>query len=167
MRAGQGIAGLTIAIQSKVASQVAKPDGLVVVDPDTELDFLHDLPVELMWGVGPVTKTRLAEIGVRTIGQLAKTPGWSLERLLGPAAGERLAALAWNRDPREIKTQRGHDRPELSRRLARSQLSRGSSDLRYAISLTGSVPGFGPNPWPVGRSRFAFALPISTRSPAP
>jgi DNA polymerase IV len=91
---------------AKIASQVAKPDGLVVVDPDTELDFLHDLPVELMWGVGPVTKTRLAEIGVRTIGELAKMPGWSLEQLLGPATGERLAALAWNRDPREIKTQR-------------------------------------------------------------
>src|SRR5881396_541290 len=91
---------------AKIASQVAKPDGLVIVDPDTELDFLHDLPVELMWGVGPVTKARLAEIGVLTIGQLAKTPGWSLERLLGPAAGEKLAALAWNRDPREIKTHR-------------------------------------------------------------
>src|SRR5207302_10380655 len=91
---------------AKIASQVAKPDGLVVVDPDTELEFLHHLPVELMWGVGPVTKPRLAEIGVRTIGQLAKTPGWSLERLLGPAAGEKLAALAWNRDPREIKTHR-------------------------------------------------------------
>jgi nucleotidyltransferase/DNA polymerase involved in DNA repair len=89
---------------AKIASQVAKPDGLVVVDPDTELEFLQDLPVELMWGVGPVTKARLAEIGVVTIGQLAKTPGWSLARLLGPAGGEKLAALAWNRDPREIKT---------------------------------------------------------------
>jgi DNA polymerase-4 len=91
---------------AKIASQVAKPDGLLVVDPDTELEFLHELPVELMWGVGPVTKARLAEIGVRTIGELANMPGWSLERLLGPAAGEKLAALAWNRDPREIKTQR-------------------------------------------------------------
>ena len=89
---------------AKIASQVAKPDGLVVVDPDTELEFLHDLPVELMWGVGPVTKARLAEIGVLTIGQLAKMPGRSLERLLGPAAGEKLTALAWNRDPREIRT---------------------------------------------------------------
>jgi len=91
---------------AKVASQVAKPDGLVVVDPSAELDFLHDLPVELMWGVGPVTKARLAEVGVRTIGQLAKMPGQSLERLLGPAAAEKLAALSWNRDPREIRTQR-------------------------------------------------------------
>src|SRR5271156_1501696 len=91
---------------AKIASQVAKPDGLVVVDPETELEFLHHLPVGLMWGVGPVTKARLAEIGVLTIGQLAKTSGSSLQRLLGPAAGEKLAALAWNRDPREIKTHR-------------------------------------------------------------
>jgi DNA polymerase-4 len=91
---------------AKIASQVAKPDGLVVVDPHTELDFLHDLPVELMWGVGPVTKAELAEIGVRTIGQLAKTSGRSLERLLGPAASEKLTALAWNRDPREVKAHR-------------------------------------------------------------
>jgi DNA polymerase-4 len=89
---------------AKIASQVAKPDGLVVVDPKTELDFLRDLPVELMWGVGPVTKAKLAEIGVLTIGQLAQTPGWSLERLVGSAAGKKLAALAWNRDPREITT---------------------------------------------------------------
>src|SRR3984893_1254179 len=89
---------------AKIASQVAKPDGLVIVDPAGELDFLHDLPVELMWGVGPVTKSRLAEVGVRTIGQLAKTSERSLERLLGHAAGEKLAALSWNRDPRQINT---------------------------------------------------------------
>jgi DNA polymerase IV len=91
---------------AKIASQVAKPDGLVIVDPATELDFLHNLPVELMWGVGPVTKARLDAIGVYTIGQLATTPGWSLESLLGPAASEKLAALSWNRDPRPIKPQR-------------------------------------------------------------
>jgi len=91
---------------AKIASQVAKPDGLVVVDPSSEREFLHDLPVELMWGVGPVTKARLAEVGVRTIGQLAKMPGRSLQGLLGSAAGEKLSALSWNRDPREIKTHR-------------------------------------------------------------
>ena len=91
---------------AKIASQVAKPDGLVVVDPDKELAFLHALPVELMWGVGPVTKARLAAIGVKTIGQLAQMPGRSLEELIGSAAGEKLAALAWNRDPRVIQTQR-------------------------------------------------------------
>lgn len=91
---------------AKIASQVAKPDGLVVVDPGAELDFLHALPVELMWGVGPVGKARLAEIGVHTIGQLAQTHAGSLERLLGRAVSEKLAALAWNRDPREIATHR-------------------------------------------------------------
>src|ERR1700737_620866 len=89
---------------AKIASQVAKPDGVVVVDPETELDFLHDLPVELMWGVGPVTRARLAEIGVHTIGQLAKPPGWACELFVGRAAGEKLTALARNRDPREMKT---------------------------------------------------------------
>jgi DNA polymerase-4 len=89
---------------AKIASQVAKPDGLVVVDPGSELDFLHGLSVELMWGVGPVTKARLAEIGVETIGQLANTRAGSLERLLGPAAGEKLSDLAWNRDPRRIRS---------------------------------------------------------------
>jgi DNA polymerase IV len=87
---------------AKIASQIAKPDGLVMVDPATELAFLHDLPVELMWGVGPVTKAKLADRGILTIGQLADTPGRSLERLLGQAAGEKLRSLAWNRDPREI-----------------------------------------------------------------
>jgi DNA polymerase IV len=91
---------------AKIASQVAKPDGLVAVDPDTELAFLHELPVELMWGIGSVTRARLAEIGVHTIGQLAKVPGWSLERLLGRAATDKLTALAWNRDPRQIRTHR-------------------------------------------------------------
>jgi len=91
---------------AKIASQVAKPDGLIVVDPATELEFLHELPVELMWGVGPVTAARLAENGVRTIGQLAQRPEQWLERLLGHALGDKLAALAWNRDPREIKPHR-------------------------------------------------------------
>ncbi|MGB3834233.1 MAG: DNA polymerase IV [Mesorhizobium sp.] len=89
---------------AKIASQVAKPDGLVVVDPAREIDFLHPLPVGLMWGVGPVTEAKLRDEGIVTIGQLADTPGRSLERLLGPAAGEKLTALAWNRDPREIRT---------------------------------------------------------------
>lgn len=91
---------------AKIASQVAKPDGLVVVDPADELDFLHDLPVELMWGIGPVTRARLADVGVHTIGQLADTPGRSLQQLLGQAVGSKLGALAWNDDPRAIETAR-------------------------------------------------------------
>lgn len=89
---------------AKIASQVAKPDGLVVVEPGSELAFLHPLPVELMWGVGPATQKRLAERGITTIGHLAQSEPAAVARLLGRAAGERLSALAWNRDPRAIRT---------------------------------------------------------------
>ncbi len=91
---------------AKIASQVAKPDGLVVVDPATELEFLHELPVGLMWGVGPATEAQLSRAGITTIGQLAQSSPRSVERLLGHAAGRKLAALAWNRDPRQIETRR-------------------------------------------------------------
>ena len=88
---------------AKIASQVAKPDGLIVVEPEAEVAFLHNLPVDLMWGVGPVTQARLAEAGLHTIGQLAAIPERGLQTLLGQALGEKLAALASNRDPRAIK----------------------------------------------------------------
>jgi DNA polymerase-4 len=91
---------------AKIASQVAKPDGLVVVDPETELEFLHELPVGLMWGVGPATEARLAKMGITTIGQLARSAPRSVERLLGHAVGRKLTDLAWNRDPRPIQTRR-------------------------------------------------------------
>jgi DNA polymerase-4 len=91
---------------AKIASQVAKPDGLVIVAPDVELQFLHNLPVELMWGVGPKTKERLAEAGVTTIGHLAERSPHAVQRLLGRAVGKKLTGLAWNRDPREIETRR-------------------------------------------------------------
>lgn len=91
---------------AKVASQVAKPDGLVVVDPATELEFLHALPVSLMWGVGPATEARLGAIGVSSIGQLAERSPESVESLLGHAVGQKLTALAWNRDPRQLETGR-------------------------------------------------------------
>lgn len=91
---------------AKIASQVAKPDGLVIVHPATELHFLHNLPVELMWGVGPATKERLALNGIETIGQLAQSSPQAMQRVLGKAAGRKLTALAWNKDPREIQTHR-------------------------------------------------------------
>jgi DNA polymerase IV len=91
---------------AKIASQAAKPDGLVVIEPDRELEFLHPLPVDFMWGVGPVTHAQLAGLGIRTIGQLAATPTPILQRLLGQAAGGTLGALATNVDPRRIETAR-------------------------------------------------------------
>ncbi|MBI3676749.1 MAG: DNA polymerase IV [Proteobacteria bacterium] len=89
---------------AKIASQVAKPDGLVIVEPSVEMEFLHGLPVELMWGVGPATKAKLGERGIETIGQLAQSAPQAMERVLGRAIGRKLTALVWNRDPREIQT---------------------------------------------------------------
>lgn len=91
---------------AKIGSQIAKPDGMVVVEPADEITFLHDLPVGLMWGVGPATKEKLASQGITTIGQLAHASPSSMERVLGRAAGRKLTQLAWNKDPRAIQPRR-------------------------------------------------------------
>jgi DNA polymerase IV len=88
---------------AKVASARAKPDGLVVVAPGTELDFLHPLPVEALWGVGRITAARLHRIGISTVGELAAIPSPALRSLLGGAAAGALGSLAWNRDPRPVR----------------------------------------------------------------
>ncbi len=87
---------------AKVASRVAKPDGLLVVEPDGELAFLHPLPVQLLWGVGPVTAGKLHERGIRTVGQVARVGEPALVSMLGPGAGRHLHALAHNQDPRPV-----------------------------------------------------------------
>lgn len=89
---------------AKVASQVAKPDGLLVVAPGRELEFLHPLPVRLLWGVGPVTADKLNDRGIRTVGQVARLGEAALVSILGAGAGHHLYALAHNRDPRKIDT---------------------------------------------------------------
>jgi DNA polymerase IV len=89
---------------AKVASQVAKPDGLVAVAPGDEREFLDPLPIGLIWGVGPTTERRLHETGVFTIGQLAKAGSPILGSLLGQAAGARLAAFSANVDDRSVQT---------------------------------------------------------------
>ena len=91
---------------AKVASGVAKPDGLLAVPPDRELEFLHPLPVEKLWGVGSVTARRLHAAGLLTVGQVALVPETALVTMLGRAAGRKLHALAHNRDPRPVQTGR-------------------------------------------------------------
>lgn len=88
---------------AKVASGVAKPDGLLVVRPDRELEFLHPLPVECVWGVGPATARRLHAWNVRTVGELAALSEPTLVAMLGRAAGRHLHALAHNRDFRRVE----------------------------------------------------------------
>jgi DNA polymerase IV len=91
---------------AKVASGVAKPDGLLVVAPDRELEFLHPLPVERLWGVGPVTAAKLRDRGLRTVGEVAALPETALVAMLGRASGHHLNALAHNRDPRPVQVGR-------------------------------------------------------------
>jgi DNA polymerase IV len=91
---------------AKVASQVAKPDGLVVVPAGAERAFLEPLPVGLIWGVGPVRQAQLAEAGIFTVGQLAAVDSDVLDNLLGKGAGGKLAALATNVDPRRVEQPR-------------------------------------------------------------
>ncbi|HEY7453621.1 MAG TPA: DNA polymerase IV [Thermoleophilaceae bacterium] len=91
---------------AKVASGVAKPDGLLVVPPDGELDFLHPLQVERLWGVGPVTSEKLHDAGVHTVGEVAALSERSLVELLGRAAGRQLHALSHSRDPRRVERRR-------------------------------------------------------------
>src|SRR4029077_9347525 len=81
---------------AKVASAVAKPDGLLVVPPDRELAFLPPLPVERLWGVGAATARKLHEAGIVTVGEVAQVPAEALAALLGRAAGRHLHALAHN-----------------------------------------------------------------------
>jgi DNA polymerase-4 len=91
---------------AKVASAVAKPDGLLVVEPGRELAFLHPLPVERLWGVGKVTAAKLHACGLHTVGQIAQLPEATLVELLGRASGRHLHALAHVRDPRRVRSDR-------------------------------------------------------------
>jgi DNA polymerase IV len=91
---------------AKVASGVAKPDGLLVVPPDAELAFLHPLPVERLWGVGPVTARKIRALGITTVGQVAQLAETVLVSILGRASGRHLHALAHNRDPRRVRVGR-------------------------------------------------------------
>jgi DNA polymerase IV len=105
---------------AKVASGVAKPDGLLVVPPDRELAFLHPLPVERLWGVGPVTAGRLRELGITTVGEVAQVDRAALVSMLGRAAGRHLHALAHNRDPRPVRARRRRRSMGSQRGLGRS-----------------------------------------------
>jgi len=105
---------------AKVASGVAKPDGLLLVPADRELAFLHPLPVERLWGVGPKTAGRLHELGVGTVGQVARFGEGELVALLGRASGRHLYALAHNRDPRPVHPGRRRGSIGSQRALGRS-----------------------------------------------
>jgi DNA polymerase IV len=112
---------------AKVASGVAKPDGLLVVPPAGELSFLHPLPVERLWGVGPVTADTLRRLGIVTVGQVAKLGEAHLVSILGRASGRHLHALAHNRDPRRVR--RGRRRRSMGAQRALGRGARSMDEL--------------------------------------
>jgi DNA polymerase IV len=116
---------------AKVASGVAKPDGLLVVPPDGELEFLHPLPVERLWGVGRVTADKLHDLGITTVRQVAKLAESTLVSILGRASGRHLHALAHNRDPRPVEV--GRRRRSMGAQRALGRRPKSSADLEIAL----------------------------------
>jgi len=116
---------------AKVASAVAKPDGLLVVEPHRELEFLHPLPVEALWGVGRVTAAKLHERGITTVGQVAALPERELVLMLGRASGRHLHALANNHDPRPVERRRRRRSIGAQRALGRRR--RSQAELASAL----------------------------------
>lgn len=146
---------------SKIASARAKPDGLVVVEKGTELDFLHPLPVEALWGVGKVTAARLHRLGVRTIGELAEVRPSTLTPLLGPGASGALHSLSWNRDPRHVL--RGRRAGSVGSQQA---LGRGLTDRdEMAVVVLGLADRIGRRLRSKGR--LGTTLTVRVRFPGP
>jgi DNA polymerase-4 len=108
---------------AKVASAVSKPNGLLIVEPDREQEFLLPLPVERLWGVGAITAEKLHRYGVHTVGELGELEAATAERMLGRAAGAHLHALARLRDPRPVETGRRRSSIGSQRALGRSPRS--------------------------------------------
>jgi DNA polymerase IV len=116
---------------AKVASAVGKPDGLLVVPPHRELAFLHPLPVERLWGVGPVTAARLQSRGITSVGEVSELGEGALVAMLGRAAGRHLHALAHNRDPRPVQV--GRRRHSIGSQHALGRAPKSSEDVDAAV----------------------------------
>jgi DNA polymerase-4 len=116
---------------AKVASGVAKPDGLLVVPPDRELDFLHPLPVERLWGVGPKTADRLRDRGITKVGQVARLTEGALVAMLGQASGRHLHALAHNLDPRPVQV--GRRRGSIGSQHALGRSAKSPDDIDASV----------------------------------
>jgi DNA polymerase-4 len=125
---------------AKVASGMAKPDGLLLVPQTGELGFLHPLPVQKLWGVGAITAAKLAERGITTVGEVAALEERSLVAMLGAGFGRHLHALAHNRDPRPVQTGRRRRSIGAQRALGRRAMSPREIDATL-IALIDRVAG--------------------------
>jgi DNA polymerase-4 len=117
---------------AKVASGVGKPDGLLVVPPGTELAFLHPLPVERLWGVGPVTAAKLRERHLRTVGDVARVGEAALVTMLGKHGGRHMHALAHNHDPRRVHV--GHRRGSIGSQCALGRRPRAFAEIEATLA---------------------------------
>jgi DNA polymerase-4 len=112
---------------AKVASRVAKPDGLLLIAPERELEFLHPLPVQALWGVGAITAGKLAERGVYTVAEVAALDEGVLCAMVGRAAGHQLFALSRNQDPRPVQV--GRRRQSIGSQIALGRGRRSAAEL--------------------------------------
>src|SRR4051794_39507624 len=123
---------------AKVASGVAKPDGLLLVPPESELEFLHPLPVERLWGVGRVTADKLRQRGIFSVAEVAELPEAGLASMLGTGSGRHLFALAHGHDPRPVRVGRRRRSMGAQRALGRSRPSLSETDS-YLTALIDRV----------------------------
>lgn len=146
---------------AKIASARAKPDGLVVVDPGTELTFLHPLPVEALWGVGKVTAAKLHRLGIGTIGELAEVRPSALAPMVGQGTSGALRALSRNQDPRRV--QGGRRAGSVG---SQNALGRGLTDIdEMAVIVLGTADRIGRRLRAKGRS--GSTLTVRVRFPGP
>jgi DNA polymerase IV len=125
-------------VLAKMASCAAKPDGLLVIEPDRELSFLKPLPVEALWGVGAASSEKLHTRGIHTIEQLGRVDPGELARFLGPHAARHLHAIAHSRDPRRVR--RGRSRRSIGTQSAFAGGGRSRSELdTLLVSLVDRV----------------------------
>ena len=134
------VGGARTKFLAKVASQQAKPNGVIIVDPRRELEFLHPLPVRALWGVGAKTEAKLNNNGIDTVGELAASGRAQLTHLLGPHAGSHLQALANNRDPRAVDTHRRDRTMGAQHALGQRRRTRGEL-RRELLGLAEKVAG--------------------------
>jgi DNA polymerase-4 len=118
-------------VLATIASREAKPDGLYVVDPARELEFLHALPVERIWGVGPATARKLHAFGLMKVRDAAALEEADLVAILGRSAGRYVHAIAHNREYRRVRRRRGRRSFGAQRALGRSPRSR--EDVEAAV----------------------------------
>ncbi len=114
---------------AKVASAVSKPDGLLVVEPEGELDFLHPLPVQRLWGVGEITAAKLHDRGLHTVADVAAMQPEALVSIVGRSMGHQLHALAHNRDVRRVTTGKRRGSIGSQQALGRRRRSRDEIDV--------------------------------------